>query len=191
MLVEIIGVEVTDEQGLGPCYRVAQRTEQGIELYLLPRSAVAADLELYDIDDPLLVLDWRLHGYRGDPLPPGFIEASLHVAAQAQQAQAFAVYARAGLAEPAARSAVADVDRTRIEHEIGQAEADVGALKAEARQLRAEEIADIRQTVTIVDGRGLAALRALVTADIEEIEVDRQQFREQMTPSLYAENTGA
>src|SRR4051812_46812292 len=139
MLIDIIGVEITDEQGLGPCYRVAQRTELGIELYLLPRSALAADLELYGVDDPLLVLDWRLYGYRGEPLPPGLIEASLHVAAQAQQAQAFATYARAGLAETAAQSTAVDVDRARIEHEIDQAEADIDPLKAEARQLRAEE----------------------------------------------------
>lgn len=187
MHIEIIGTEVTDEQGLGPCYRITQRTDLGIELYVLPRSAIAADLELYGVDDPLLVLDWRLHGYRGEPLPPDTIEASLYTTAEAQQARVFALYARAHLAGAAVgdETEISDDLRAKITQEIEQAESDVEDLTAKARRMRADEIDAIRVSVTIVDDRGLAELRSLVARDAEQIALDRDVVRKQLAPSLH------
>ncbi|GGU84950.1 hypothetical protein [Lentzea flava] len=187
MRIEIIGTEVTDEQGLGPCYRITQRTDLGIELYLLPRSAIAADLELYGVDDPLLVLDWRLHGYRGEPLPPGTIEASLYTAAEAQQARVFALYARAHLGNAVAGSEteISDDLRAKMTQEIDLAEQDVEDLTAKARRMRADEIDAIRATVTIVDDLGLAELRTLVLTDAKHIDADRDRVRQQLAPSIH------
>ncbi|MEV6711980.1 hypothetical protein AB0M48_08035 [Lentzea sp. NPDC051208] len=187
MRVEIIGTEITDEPGLGPSYRITQRTDLGIELYVLPRSAIAADLELYGVDDPLLVLDWRLHGYRGEPLPPGTIEASLYTAAEAQQARVFALYARAHLGGATAGS---DTEisydlRAKMTQEIDLAEQDVEDLTAKARRMRADETDAIRATVTIVDDLGLAELRARVLADAAYIDIDRDIVRRQLAPSLH------
>lgn len=187
MRVEIISTEITDEPGLGPCYRITQRTDLGFELFLLPRSAIAADLELYGVDDPLLVLDWRLHGYRGEPLPPGTIEASLYTAAEAQQARVFALYARAHLAGATVGSEaeISDDLRAKMTQEIDLAEQDVEDLKAKARRMRADEIDAIRATVTIVDDLGLAALRTLVRTDAEYIDADRDLVRQQLAPSIH------
>ncbi|KJK50268.1 hypothetical protein UK23_11385 [Lentzea aerocolonigenes] len=187
MHIEIISTEITDEPGLGPCYRITQRTDLGIELYVLPRSAIAADLELYGVDNPLIVLDWRLHSYRGEPLPPGTIEASLYTAAEAQQARVFALYARAHLGGATASSdaEISDDLLVKMTQEIEQAENDVEDLTAKARRMRADEIDAIRTSVTIVDDRGLAELRSLVARDAGQIALDRDVVREQLAPSLH------
>lgn len=187
MHVEIISTEITDEPGLGPCYRIAQQTDLGFELYVLPRSAIAADLELYGLDNPLIALDWRLHSYRGEPLPPGTIEASLYTAAEAQQARVFALYARAHLAGATVggEAEISDDLRAKMTQEIDLAEQDVEDLTAKARRIRADEIDAIRTSVTIVDDRGLAELRSLVARDAEQIALDRDVVREQLAPSLH------
>lgn len=177
MHIRIIGVEATDEQGLGPCYRIVQRSPQGVELYILPRSAVAADMEMYGVDDPLHVLDWRLHGYRSAPAPEP--EASLRLVAEAQQVQAIAEYGRtqldAGLVAEDARTLAADVD---------QVDDQADRLKAEARRLRDAEVAAINADVRVVDDDGLVALRALVLADADGIAADRQHYRQQLAESV-------
>jgi len=176
MDITIIGVEITDENGLGPCYRITQHTDHGVELYILPRSAIAADMELYNVDDPVQVLDWRLHGYRGTPQPPGAIAPSLTKAAQAQDLQIITAYDRARLAaDPTATDAADDLD---------QAEADITAFKAEACQLRDAEITAIKTSVHIADDDGLAALRALVSGDATAIHTDREHYCEQIAQSL-------
>lgn len=141
----------------------------------MPRSAIAADMELYGVNDPLQVLDWRLHSYRGTP-QPGAIPPSLTKAAQAQDLQILTAYDRARLAaDPAATDAADDLD---------QAEADITTFKAEACQLRDAEITAIKASVQIADDDGLAALRALVSGDAGAIETDRQHYCEQIARSL-------
>lgn len=174
MDIRIIGAEVTDEEGLGPCYRIVQRSRLGIELYVLPRSAVAADMELYGVDDPLHVLDWRLHGYRGASRTPK-TEPSLPLIAQVQQAQAFAEYRR----QAVDAHALAEVD-------LAQVDAQVEQLRTEARRLRDAEVAEIKSTARVLDDDGLIALRALVLADAGNIEADRQRYRQQLAEFLIA-----
>ncbi|MEU4444904.1 hypothetical protein AB0K14_03175 [Actinosynnema sp. NPDC050801] len=173
MEIRIIGAETTDEQGLGPCYRIVQRSPQGIELYILPRSAVAADMEMYGVDDPLHVLDWRLHGYRGARAPEP--EASLRLVAEAQQVQAIAEYGRTRLTAEDTHSLADDVD---------QVDDQAQRLKAEARRLRDAEVTAIKTGVRVADDDGLAALRALVLADVDDITADRQRYRQQLAESM-------
>ncbi|GAA3890629.1 hypothetical protein GCM10022243_64380 [Saccharothrix violaceirubra] len=179
MQISIIGVAVSDEQGLGPCYRVLQQSPQGVELYVLPRSAVAADMEMYGVDDPLRVLDWRLHGYRGPSAPTFVPEPSLTFAVQAQQAQAVAEYKRSrlvdGLDASHARTLADDVD---------QVDAEADRLKAKARKIRDAEVAEVKGEVTIVDDAGFAALRALVLADVDDIAIERARYREQLASAI-------
>ncbi|WP_158852838.1 hypothetical protein [Saccharothrix deserti] len=177
MDIVVIGAEITDEQGLGPCYRIVQRSPQGVELYVLPRSAVAADMEMYGVDDPLHVLDWRLHGYRGASPRTPHVEPSLPLIAQVQRAQAFAEYRR--------RAAVgAEHPHALVEVDLDQVDDEIDRLRAEARRLRDAEVAQIKANARVVDDDGLAALRALVLADVENIAADRQRYRQQLGESL-------
>ena len=177
MDIRITGAETTDEQGLGPCYRIVQHSPQGVELFILPRSAVAADMEMYGVDDPLYVLDWRLHGYRGTPAAEP--EASLRLVAEAQQVQAIAEYGRAQL-----DAGLAAEDTRTLADDVDQVDDEADRLKAEARRLRDAEVAAIKAGVRVVDDDGLAALRALVLADADGIAADRQRYRQQLAESV-------
>lgn len=159
MDIAIIGAEITDEHGLGACYRITQRTPHGIELYVLPRSAVVEDMELHGVDDPLHVLDWRLHGYRGTPHPPSHIPPSLRTAITARTI---------------ATTARPDAPTTRADD---QARTKVDELKARARRERDAETAAIKETDRVVDDAGYSALRALIVADTPNIETDREHYR--------------
>ncbi|GAA5104843.1 hypothetical protein [Haloechinothrix salitolerans] len=177
MDIKIASSAITNEQGLGPCYRIVQHTEYGIELYILPRSAIACDMELYDVDDPVQVLNWRLHGYRGAPTTPGMMEPSLGKAVEAQQLQLNVEYARARLAQ---RSTPDDVG-TVLENEVALADAAIRNLKSEARLLRDDEVSTIKRTAKIADDDQFAALRMLVANDAARVNADRNRYREELT----------
>ncbi|WP_424183860.1 hypothetical protein ACOBQX_18035 [Actinokineospora sp. G85] len=183
MSIKITGADITDEPGLGPCYRIVQQSPQGIELYILPRSAVAADMELYGVDDPVRVLDWRLHGYRSpaSSAPTSAPAVSLVLATQAQEAQAVAQYGRARLAD-----GLATTRAHSLAHDLDQVDAEADRLKVEARKARDAEVAEIKAAVSIADDAGLATLRALVLADVDDIATDRMRYREQLTAAITA-----
>src|SRR5882757_9643344 len=182
MQLTVIAAEVTDEPGLGPCYRVTQRSTLGVELYILPRSAVAADMEMYGVDDPLHVLDWRLYGYRGAQSTASENEPSLRMAAEAQQTQALAEYGRSRLAA----GLVAEQAHSRLADDLDQLDTEADRIKAEARRLRDAEIAAIKTTVNIVDDDGLAVLRTLLLADVDDFPADRTRYRKQLVSAITA-----
>jgi hypothetical protein len=167
----------TDEQDLGPL--LPDRAALTAGCRALHPAALGGRGRHGDVrvDDPLHVLDWRLHGYRSAPTPEP--EASLRLVAEAQQVQAIAEYGRTQLdAEPVAedaRTLAADVD---------QVDDQADRLKAEARRLRDAEVAAIKADVRVVDDDGLVALRALVLADADGIAADRQRYRQQLAESV-------
>ena len=182
MQLIITHAEATNENGLGPCYRITQSSAAGTELYILPRSALAGDMEMYGVDDPLHVLDWRLYGYRGEQLPAPDAEPSLRLVADAQQVQALAEYGRARLAS----GLVAEHTRASLADDLDQLDTNADELKEEARRLREAEIAAIKETVHITEDDGLVALRALVLADLDDITADQTRYRAQLAAAITA-----
>jgi hypothetical protein len=182
MQLTITHAEATNENGLGPCYRITQSSTAGTELYILPRSALAGDMEMYGVTDPLLVLDWRLYGYRGEQLPAPDAEPSLRLLAKAQQVQALAAYGRARLAA----GMVAEHTCALLADDLDQLDTETDDLKDEARRLREAEIAAIKATVHITEDDGLAALYALVLADLDDITADQTRYREQLAATITA-----
>jgi hypothetical protein len=182
MQLTITHAEATNENGLGPCYRITQSSTAGTELYILPRSALAGDMEMYGVTDPLLALDWRIYGYRGEQLPAPDAEPSLRLIAEAQQIQALAEYGRARLAA----GLVAEHSRALLADNVNQLDTDADQLKEEARRLREAEIAAIKTAVHITEDDGLADLRALVLADLDDITADQTRYRKQLAAAITA-----
>jgi hypothetical protein len=163
-VVEIVITNVTTatEHGLGPLYRIEQ-TRDGVPwVHLIARFAVAADMELFGVEDPMTVIDWHLH----EPLGPFTIDASaadrLAFEAQANAAEVHFGLRQANVGDPA--------------------EDNPAATRDEARDLKIAEVGEIKATATVLDGAGLDQLRTLITGDQANIETDREIYRSSVFP---------
>ncbi|GGM65253.1 hypothetical protein GCM10012275_39770 [Longimycelium tulufanense] len=180
----ITAVQVSEEPGLGPCYRVTQETPDGLVLYVLPRAAIASDMELYGIDDPLTVLDWRLHGSQDPAAPltpdPDREPASISAALEARTLDAGREYAAFALHA----GHVPDEHRARVRRDVDAVTDHVTAAKTTAAQLRAAEIDQVKTRFRVAEDDGLAALRDLVADHAAEIDAARAEYRRDLITSI-------
>lgn len=199
MEIRITSVEVTDESqaGLGECYRIYLQTPAGQELNILPRMAVAADMELYGVDDPLVILDWRLHGYRattslsGASATPAELQAlaARELDAQVEYTAAavaadpvtlVSIYAGAG--NPAASAtfgaytaALGEQDATTTTPEAVSAAADVLALAETIRTQAGAQADELAAQVATMKAQAALARQAevdAVKASVAAVAVD-------------------
>lgn len=178
MNIEIVSAVLTEEKGLGPLYRVEQLRDGTPWVHLISRSAVATDMELFGVDNPATVVEWHLH----EALAPLTAEPSPAdvLAFEAQQLAAVALTARARLTADALDQA----DEQELVGDVAATQQAANTTRDRAREMKAAEIDQIREGVTVADNQGLATLRTLVTDDESAVESVRETYRKQIINGL-------
>jgi hypothetical protein len=174
VIIEIVNATLAEEIGLGPLYRVEQLRDGVPWVHLIARTAVATDMELFGVDNPATVVEWHLH----DALTPLAAQPSPadQLAFEAQQLTAAVLTARARLA-----AGTAGWNTMELAVDLGEAQETANTMRDRAREMKAAEINQLRETVTVADDEGFAELCNLIASDDDSIDTARVAYRARIT----------